>query len=148
MLMPANTVGIVLTGDERTGRRLMRLQSPLEVLTLTKAQKLAGEELVRLKELCRRYYFDTPRPFPKVSDPNRSHGHDGDQSAEIIDLGQKYMTRYAKAVDHITRFESGALAIIMAVCFDSRMPTADERPRLGRGLTELARWWNLNVKDD
>jgi hypothetical protein len=145
--MPANTVGIVLTGDERTGHRLMRVQSPLEVLNITKAQRLAGEELVRLKELCRRYYFDTPRPFPKVSDPDRSHGHEGDQSAEIIDLGAKHMKRYALAIDALRKAGRGVIPIITAVCFESKMPTADERPKLYLGLTELARLWGLNVKD-
>jgi hypothetical protein len=147
MLMPRNTVGVVLTGDERTGRGLMRLQSPLEVLNITKAQKLAGEELIRLKDLCRRYYFDTPRPFPKVSDPDRSHGHDGDLSAEVIDLGQKHMRRYTIAVDVLQKAGRGVIPVIMAVCFESRMPTADERPKLRIGLSALAGLWGLNVKD-
>jgi hypothetical protein len=145
--MPRNTVGIVTTGDERTGTSLMRLQSPLEVLNITKAQRLAGEELVRLKDLCRRYYFDTPRPFPKVSDPNRGHSHEGELSAEIIDLGQKHMKRYSIAVDVLQKAGRGVIPVIMAVCFESVMPTADERPKLYRGLTALAQLWGLNVKD-
>jgi hypothetical protein len=147
LLMPRNTVGVVITGDERAGQRLMRLQSPLEVLNITKAQKLAGEELIRLKDLCRRYYFDTPRPFPKVSDPDRSQGHDGEVSAEVIDLGQKHMRRYTIAVDVLQKAGRGVIPVIMAVCFESRMPTANERPKLYKGLSELARLWGLNVKD-
>jgi hypothetical protein len=143
LLMPRNTVGIVVTGDERTGQRLMRMQSPLDVLNITRVQKLAGEELIRLKDLCRRYYFDTPRPFPKVSDPDRSHGHDGELSDRIIDLGAMHMRRYSRAVDRLRLAGRGVIPVVCATCFENKMPTADERPKLYKGLTALAEHWNL-----
>jgi hypothetical protein len=143
LLMPRNTVGIVVTGDERSGQRLMRMQSPLDVLNITRAQKLAGEELIRLKDLCRRYYFDTPRPFPKVSDPDRSHGHDGELSDRIIDLGAKHMKRYSRAVERLRQVGRGVIPVVCATCFENKMPTANERPKLYSGLSALAELWGL-----
>jgi hypothetical protein len=146
LLMPYNTAGVIVTGDERTRKGLMRVQTVLEVLVLPKSEKLAGEELGRLKELCRRYYLGAPRPSPKIASMEPGHGHEGDLTAEVVDLGEKFMKKYSVAVERLRREGRGVIPIVCAVCFENKMPTSEERPLLRRGLKALADLWGLNVK--
>ena len=145
LIMPHNVVGVIVTGDDKVGnkRGLMRIQTVLEVLNITKSQRLAGEEFIRIRDLCRRYALDAPRPNPKVSSPERGFGHQCEPSAEVIDLGDKFMKRYAGAIEVLRRSGSGVIPIVCSICFENRMPTADERPKLYRGLQSLADLWSL-----
>lgn len=141
--MPHNTEGVIKTGDERSGIKLMRVQSVLEILNLTKSQRLAGEELAKLKDCCRRYHIGGPSPNPKVSDLNRGHSHEGELTDRVISLGVKFMDKYAKAVEVLRVAGKGVIPIVCKVCFDNKYPEPEDRQRLYRGLNALADHWNL-----
>lgn len=143
--MPFNTDNVRLTGDGKVGSKhgLERVTDILEILNTTKSQKLAGQEFRQLRDNCQRYYLGGPRPFPKISDPNASHGHESEPTAEIIDLGQKFMRKYTKAIDVLRLAGRGVIPVVYSICCENRMPSSDNRPLLYRGLNALVNYWNL-----
>jgi hypothetical protein len=145
--MPHNTENVRITGDGKLGTKhgLERVTDVLEILSLTKSQRLAGQEFAKLRDLCRLYAWDAPKMSAKVSNPMGGHAHPGEPTAEIISLGEKYHAKYIQALGAIRRRKGHrhTLSAIVAVCLENKMPTSEQRVPLVAGLDILVELWSL-----
>lgn len=143
---PLNMDNVVELKDKRTGiTRGYQRETALEVLCLSGPQRLAGQQFLKLAEMCRRHAWDAPPNTPKVSNFQSGHAHPPTEiPPEIIDLGASLHRRYGVAIEAIRqRGRRGAILAVVAVCLENKMPTAEQRPALKDGLDALVRLWGL-----
>jgi hypothetical protein len=131
---------VTLIGRQTALEALVAGIDPLEAKRLT----LAAEEFDKLWHLCRRHYFDAPSINPKISSPNRGHGHEGELSSNAVEFGKKCHERYQEAIKELMAHVNGydphtVIKATLAFVIENKEGTSRELVRYG--LAKLADFW-------
>jgi hypothetical protein len=103
---------------------------------------LAAEEFEKLWHLCRRHYLDAPSINPKISSPDRGHGHEGELSQGVVDFGRKCHERYQGAIKALMESADHPHAVIKAIlAFVVENKEGISGDFVRHGLVKLADFW-------
>jgi hypothetical protein len=134
---------VVTVEDKKTTATVFRL-SVLEAMGISGGSLEAGKELERLWHLCRKYATDAPSINAKVSSLHRgSHGHEGDQSEDVVAFGEKVHAKYQAGIRAVSaKHGRDAVKAIVAACIENETLTDCGKDSCRLGLAVLAEEWN------
>jgi hypothetical protein len=130
---------VVTLEDKKTTATRSRL-SVLEAMGISGGPLEAGKELERLWHLCRKYATDAPSINAKVSSLHRgTHGHEGDQSEDVVAFGVKVHSKYQAGIRVVSAAHGrGAVKAIVAACIENETLTDGGKDLCRLGLVALA----------
>jgi hypothetical protein len=134
---------VVTVEDKKTIATVFRL-SVLEAMGVSGGSLAAGRELERLWHLCRKYATDAPSINAKVSSLHRgTHGHDGDQSEDVVAFGVKVHAKYQAGISAVkAKYGRDAVKAMVAACIENETLTDCGKDWCRLGLVALADEWN------